>query len=268
MGSGAAASAVSAAIAATLRRVRPPTTQWGCGYPRPCRQIGLRIPEDIALLGVDDDDLLCGLAHPPLSSIRTPLERIGYEAGKLLAHLIAGGKDPKRPLLFPPMQVVTRGSTDVLAIADPDLAAAIRFIQQNAHRRVGIKQLIDQVALSRRSLERKFRKAFKRSPFEELLRVRLQRAKDLLSASDLPMSSVAEQTGFGTGKRPEHDVPEPAGYNADRLSAPAPAAGLSARLSQNGKTFPHSGIVAWPTCSYCLVWLAQQIWSPLSSEHL
>ncbi len=196
----------------------PRLRQWLLQLPRPCgvfaandsmglrisdicRQSGLRIPEDIALLGVDDDDLFCGLAHPPLSSVKTPLERIGYEAAKMLAHLIAGGEPPKEPLLFSPMHVVTRNSTDVLAIADPDLAAAVRFIHQNAHRPIGIKQLLDDIGLSRRSLERKFQAVYKRSPFEELLRVRLQRAKDLLSGTDLPMSIVAEQSGFGTGKQ-------------------------------------------------------------------
>jgi LacI family transcriptional regulator len=199
----------------------PTIQQWLMALPRPigifaandaiglrvselCRQLGLRIPEDIALLGVDDDDLFCALAHPQLSSIKTPLERIGYEAARLLDGLVNGNAAEKpggQPILLPPVGVVTRRSTDILAIDDADLAAAIRLIQDNAHRPVGIRQLMRQVPLSRRSLERKFQAALRRSPLEELIRVRLQRAKDLLSGTDLPIWAVAEQSGFGAHKR-------------------------------------------------------------------
>jgi LacI family transcriptional regulator len=196
----------------------PAVQQWLLSLPRPvgmfaandatalrlselCRQLGLRIPEDIALLGVDDDDLFCTLAHSALSSIKTPLERIGYEAAHLLDRLISGEPAPPMPILLPPMSVVTRQSSDVLAIEDQELADAVRFIHNNASRPLGVKQLLEAVPVSRRSLERRFRAAFGRTPLDEILRVRLQRAQSLLSGTDLPISAIAEQSGFVTNKQ-------------------------------------------------------------------
>jgi LacI family transcriptional regulator len=166
-----------------------------------CRQTGIRIPEEIALLGVDDDDLFCGLAHPALSSIKTPLERIGYEAASLLDRLMAGGSPPETPLRLPPVRAVTRRSTDILAIEDEDLVAAIRYIHENAQHPIGVQDVLREVPMSRRALERKCRAALGRSPLEELLRIRLQRVQGLLSESDLPMWAIAEQCGFASGKQ-------------------------------------------------------------------
>ncbi len=197
---------------------QPELNQWLGDLPRPvgilaandalafrvteiCRRMELRVPEDIALVGVDDDEPVCKLAHPPLSSVKQPLERIGYEGARLLDQLMSGEAPPAQPILFPPIEVVTRRSSDILAIADPDLAVALRFIHNNAHRPIGIKQVLEEVPLSRRSLERKCREALGRSPLEELLRIRLNLVKTLLSGTDLPMSGIAAQTGFRSGKQ-------------------------------------------------------------------
>lgn len=166
-----------------------------------CRQLDLRVPEEIAILGVDDDDLFCTLAQPPLSSIRTPLERVGYESARLLDRLMHGGEPPKKPILLPPVGVVTRRSSDLLAINDPDLAMAIRYIHDNAHRPFNIKQALDQLPMSRRLLERKCKAVLGRTPLEELMRVRLQRVRNLLISTDLPMPAIAQRCGFSSAKQ-------------------------------------------------------------------
>lgn len=165
-----------------------------------CRRMGLRIPEDIALLGVDNDDLCCFMAHQPLSSIEQPLERIGYEAARLLDRLIHGKSAPDKTILLPPVRVVSRRSSDIMAIADSDLAAAIRFMHDHAHRDINMTHVLKDVPMSRRSLERKCRQALGRSPADELQRIRIQRAKELLNSTDLPITKIATQAGFGAGK--------------------------------------------------------------------
>ena len=94
-----------------------------------CLRVGLRLPDDVALLGVDNDDLECGLTSPPLSSVATPARRIGYEAAKLLDELMSGKPAPREPIFLPPMAVVTRQSTDTLAIHYPAVVAALNFIR-------------------------------------------------------------------------------------------------------------------------------------------
>ena len=196
----------------------PALHQWLTHLPRPtglfaandavgvrlienCRRLELRVPEDVAIIGVDDDDLYCQMARPTLSSIKQPLERIGYEAARLLDRLMSGKKPPRKPRLFPPVGVVTRQSSDILAISDAEVAGMIRYLHDNAHRPISIKQALQEMPMSRRSLERKFRQTLGRSPLAELLRVRLRSAQNLLSSTDLPMSTIAEQTGFGSGKQ-------------------------------------------------------------------
>lgn len=166
-----------------------------------CRQLQIRIPEEIALLGVDNDDLFCNLANPQLSSVQIPLEQIGYETAWLLDQIIKGNKPPLKPILLPPMNVQTRQSTDIKLLSDPELAEAIRYIHDHAHEQITMEDVLNQLKLSRRSLERKCRKALGRSPLQELIRVRLQHAQNLLSQSQLPISRIAQQTGFASSKQ-------------------------------------------------------------------
>jgi LacI family transcriptional regulator len=161
-----------------------------------CREAGVRVPEDVALLGVDNNELLCRLAHPPLSSINTPAVQIGFSAGRLLARLMRGGRAPLRPVLIRSPGIVTRQSSDILAVADADLADAIRYIRNNAHRPLGVKEILREVAVSRRGLERRFRDLLHRTPLEEIRRVHVEKAKDLLARTELQMGQVAQQSGF------------------------------------------------------------------------
>ena len=161
-----------------------------------CRSAGLKVPEDVAVLGVDNDDLVQSLAYPPLSTINTARERIGFEAAALLEKLMLGQPTGPSPLLVPPTGVLTRQSTDLLAIDDADVADAMRFIAAHAGRRISVPDVLNEVPLSRRQMERKFQTALGRSILDEILRCRIDRARQLLSDTELALPQVADASGF------------------------------------------------------------------------
>ena len=167
-----------------------------------CRRAGLRVPDEVALLGVDDDDLFCEVARPSLSSVALPGERIGFEAARMLEGLITGRDRHTSPrtLLLPSPGVVTRHSSDVLAIQDGDVAAAVRYIRAHALGPIGVPDVLDAVAVSRRSLERRFRSMLGRGLGEEIRRVRMEKAKGLLSGTEMPIAQVATNSGFSEAK--------------------------------------------------------------------
>lgn len=156
---------------------------------------GRKVPDEISLLGVDDDALLCTLANPPISSIACFPERVGVEAGHILQRLLNDEPCPRETLLAPG-GVIERQSTDLLAVADPDVVQALRWLRDNADRPVRIDDLLESLALSRRSIELKFAQHVGRSPHEELTRLRIERAKSLLRSSDLPIQTIARRSGF------------------------------------------------------------------------
>ena len=161
-----------------------------------CRSIGVAVPDDVAVIGVDNDEVLCELSDPPLSSVVANTERIGYDAAALLDGLMSGSEPPDKPIVVGPLGIVTRRSTDVLAIDDRHIAAAVRFIRERACEGVSVGDVLRAVPLSRSVLERRFAKVLNRSPKEEILRVRLNRAKQLLMETDFPLSLVAEKIGL------------------------------------------------------------------------
>lgn len=112
-----------------------------------CRDIGLRVPEDAAILGVDNNELLCKLADPPLSSVDPNSERIGYEAAALLVRLMSGQAAPAASILIEPRGIVTRRSTDVLAIEDANLAEALRFIRGHAPESLTVHDVLKSCSL-------------------------------------------------------------------------------------------------------------------------
>lgn len=182
-----------------------PGDEWGIQVCEACRQLGLRVPEDVAVLGVDNDDLNCELSRPRLSSVMLPAERIGYEAAALLDRLLAGGKRPRTQILLPPLGVATRRSTEVLAIDDREVVKAVRFIREHVHLPLRVTDVAREVAVGRRTLERRCQAALGRSLGEEIRRVHLERARYLLVSTDLPMKTVATQAGF-SGLRHMGDV--------------------------------------------------------------
>lgn len=165
-----------------------------------CRDTGLLVPRDVAIVGVDDDDLLCELARPALSSVAIPGEKIGYETASLLDRLIQGVRPPHRPILLPPVGMVVRESSDMTLVDDPDVAAALRFIRNHAHSPLRVSDVLNAVHISRRRLEQRFRELLQRTPGDEIRRVHLERAKSLLTTTELSLSSVSLKSGFCDAK--------------------------------------------------------------------
>jgi LacI family transcriptional regulator len=173
---------------------------WGLQLSEVCREEGIRVPEDVAIVGMGNDDLLCELARPSLSSVVVPTGQIGYDAAALLERLMSGSKPPDRPVLLPPIGVATRQSSDILAIDDPEVAEVIRLIRQRSHLPIGVKDILREVSISRRTLERRFQTFLNRSISREIRRVQMERAKGLLSDTGLPMPAVAGRSGFSNGR--------------------------------------------------------------------
>lgn len=161
-----------------------------------CRYLGLRVPDEVAIVGVDDDDLLCDLARPSLSSVKLPGPRIGYEAAVMLERLIRRQHLETSRLVLPPVRLVVRQSSDIQAIADADVSAAVRYIRDHVGEPIDVGDVVRGVAASRRSLERRFRRLVQRGIGQEIRRAHLERAKALLADTDLPMSLVAARSGF------------------------------------------------------------------------
>jgi LacI family transcriptional regulator len=161
-----------------------------------CRRIDLPVPERVAVLGVDNDIVLCELSDPPLSSIDQDLERIGYEAAALLARLMGGESPPAGPTLVEPLGVVSRLSTETLALDDPAVATALRLIRRQECDHKGIDDLADRTGLSRRVLQRRFKAQTGRTLQEEILNTRLARVRQMLAETDLKLESIARKAGF------------------------------------------------------------------------
>lgn len=161
-----------------------------------CRQIDIAVPDDVAVIGVDNDDLLCELSDPPLSSVIPNTHRTGYEAARLLDEMMRGKKVIAQTHLIPPVGVATRQSTDVLAIDDRNVARAVHYIRQHACTGITVQDVLKAVPQSRRLLESRFRKLIGRTPHEEILRVKLDRVKQFLTETDLSLEQIADRTGF------------------------------------------------------------------------
>ena len=161
-----------------------------------CRVLGAAVPEEIAVIGVDNDELLCNLSCPPLSSVQPDTLRTGYAAAACLDRMMSGDDVPPDLILLDPVGVVTRQSTDVLAIEDRNVAAAVRYIREHAYDGINVSDVLKQVPLSRRALEKRFQELIGRTPHEEIARLRIERVKQLLVETDLSMELIAERSGF------------------------------------------------------------------------
>jgi LacI family transcriptional regulator len=160
------------------------------------RSVGLRVPDDAAVLGTDNSPEMCELTDPALSSIEMNMSKAGYEAAKLLNFMMAGNPPPRENLVIKVGQVVARASTDVLAVDDEDVVAAARYIRTHATSGIGVEDVMREVPISRRMLERRFRKAMGRSLHDEIQRVRIEHAKRLLLETDLDVLEVALASGY------------------------------------------------------------------------
>lgn len=162
-----------------------------------CRELGIAVPDALAIIGVDKDEVLCELSSLPLSSVILNAQQIGYEAAALLDRLMAGESAPETPVFVKPIGVAERHSTDVLAIEDRQIASALKYIREHACEGVDVESLLKVVPLSRSVLERRFSQILGSSPKGEILRVRLDRVCQLLAESDLSLAEVAGKAGFG-----------------------------------------------------------------------
>ena len=181
-----------------------------------CDAAGVSVPEEVAILGCDNDPLICEAAPVALSSVDNDWDRIGYEAAQLLDRLMAGKRVPREPVLIPPKGVVPRLSTNILAVPDLKIARAVRFIRERHMEPIGTPEVALAAGLNRRKLERDFRRFLGRSVGDELTRLRIEHGKQLLLETDLKAHEVAAQCGFSsivhfsnafrrlTGSRPSH----------------------------------------------------------------
>lgn len=196
--------------------VAAPIRQWLRRLPRPMAILGdddetarlvleacrgvLHVPEEAAVLGVNNNQTLCELSTPALSSIDTGSQRVGYRAAALLDHLMSGHPAPSEPILIAPGELQLRRSSDVYAIRDSEVAKAMRYIQEHAIGGVSVREVCDHVLLSPRNLELRFRQAIGRSPREQAQLVRMQLARRLLGTG-LSIATVAAQAGFSSQSR-------------------------------------------------------------------
>lgn len=190
------------AIAAWLTQLPRPAAVFACYDNRgqqvleACRRAGLSVPEDVAVLGVDNDEVLCVLSPPPLSSVILNTRRTGWEAAALLSLMMKGEKLAPDAHLIPPLGIETRQSSDILAIADPKIAAALRYIREHACDGLRVSDVLKHCPMARRALESRFKQLLGRTPRQEILRVQLNRVKELLIGTELPVWEIADRTGF------------------------------------------------------------------------
>lgn len=163
---------------------------------RACDAAGVSVPEEVAVLGCDNQRRICDYAPVPLSSVDQDLEQQGYLAAQLLDRLMNGEPPPAGPILVPPKGVVTRQSTNILAVPHFEVARAVRFIWEHYHEPIQIADVVAASGMSRRGLEHAFRQHLNRSILEELTRYRIERASEQLLKTDMKVSMIAAQTGF------------------------------------------------------------------------
>jgi LacI family transcriptional regulator len=161
-----------------------------------CRRAGVAVPDEVAAIGVDNDEALCDVCNPPLSSVEPGHRSVGYKAAALLDRLLQGAAIPGSPLLVEPDGVVPRLSTDALFVDDEALRGALRLIRERAAAGVSVNAVARHVGLSRSVLQRRFRCVLGRSVHQEILNVRLKRARELLIKTELPLAVIAERAGF------------------------------------------------------------------------
>ena len=189
-------------LAGWLKRLPKPAGVMACMDLRAQQLIsaaqasGILIPEEVAILGVNNDPIRCELAYPPLSSVAPNAFQSGYRAAELLAELLAGGKPASYDQRVEPMGVVARQSTDVLAIDDRSVAAALSYIRERASHGITVDEVVRHVYSSRSQLEKKFRRHLGRSPQAEIRRVQVDKIRQLLVETDFPLKKIAELTGF------------------------------------------------------------------------
>jgi LacI family transcriptional regulator len=161
-----------------------------------CRLAGVAVPDDVSVIGVDNDELLCNLSDPPLSSVMPNTLKTGYQAASLLDRMMSGEKIDPELFLIEPLDIVTRMSTDVVAVEDKQVSEAVRFIRNHAYEDIQVEDILRHIPVSRRVLESRFRKLLGRTPHEEIIEVKVKLIKRLLAETELTLPVIAERIGF------------------------------------------------------------------------
>jgi LacI family transcriptional regulator len=161
-----------------------------------CKRTGFQVPEDVAVIGVDNDPMICEIGDPPLSSIALNVESAGYEAAKLLDELINNKQIHGQKILVSPTHIVQRQSTDILAVDDSEVASAIQFIKENAKNKILVSDVVKKTRVSRRTLEQRFKKTIHKSIYDEIRQIRVEWISRLLIETDLPISQITSLFNF------------------------------------------------------------------------
>lgn len=161
-----------------------------------CRELEIHVPDEVAVVGVDNDPIVCNLSYPSLSSVIPNAMGAGFLAAEILEKMMRGESIPADAHLLAPLGVATRQSTDILAVSDPDIRKAARFIRDNACSGITVLDVLREVPLSRRVFENRFQKATGKTPHDAILAQRLKRVEELLRESDLSLDAIAQKTGF------------------------------------------------------------------------
>ncbi len=168
-----------------------------CQVLRLCREQEIHVPDELAVIGVDNDEVFCEFADPPLSSVITDMERAGFQAAGLLDQLMNGASfEPGTAYPIPPLGVATRISTDVFAVDDQEISQAVRYIREHACDGIKVEDVLAAVPMSRRGLEYRFLKLLDRTPHEEIVRVQMARVTDLMLQTNLTLAEIAEKARF------------------------------------------------------------------------
>lgn len=178
--------------------VHDPLGRFLCGA---CRQVGIRVPEEVAVIGANNDELVCGLSYPMLSSVAIPWNTIGEAVGEALRALLAGEKTPTEAIRVPSGGVVLRHSANHLAVEDPTLRRVMTALSERIQDPISIEILCRDLRIARRGLERKFRDYYHCTPWEMLCQLRVTRAKQLLTGTNHPISMISELCGFNDPER-------------------------------------------------------------------
>jgi len=176
----------------------------GVKFTEQCRLLNIPVPGSAAILGVDNEDILCELSWPSLSSIRLDSEKIGYEAASLLDTLFQqekGGSYSQYEVIIPPGEISERESTRIFACDDPIVQKAVTFIRNNAQEGIQVSDVAEYAAASRRNLEKRFKHIMGKTPYEEIVHTRIEYAKNLLRRPEKTVAAVAEESGFGSLQR-------------------------------------------------------------------
>jgi len=160
-----------------------------------CKLARMHVPEEVAIIGTDNDELLCELSSPTLSSVAFNLEKAGFEAAKLLDELMDGEPMKGQKIIVQPTAVITRQSTDILAVDDAEVAAAIRYIREHANSMIQVRDIIEATSISRRSLEQRFRRVLNRSILDEIKRVHTEQVARMLIETNYSVKKITLALG-------------------------------------------------------------------------